>query len=70
MAQHVLAAGQVGGREAADLEDDEEAPQGRDHDGEESEEDVWGGQNGEAKQPEPQQQVDLNVGKQSIKTIN
>ena len=42
VAQHVLTAGQVGTGEAPDLDQDEEAPQGGDHDGEQSEEKVGG----------------------------
>ena len=61
MAQHVLTAGQVGGREAPDLEDDKEPSQGRNQDGEQSEEEVGGGQNCQSKHPEPQQQVNLDL---------
>ena len=61
MAQHVLTAGQVGAVEAADLDEDQEAPQGGNHDGEKSEEEVGEGQEGQSEQPEPQQQVDLEL---------
>ena len=61
VAQHVLTAGQVGGREAPDLEDDKEPSQGRNQDGEQSEEEVGGGQNCQSKHPEPQQQVNLDL---------
>ena len=60
MAQHVLTAGQVGVGEAPDLDEDQEAPQGRNRDGEQSEEEVGGGQNCQSKHPKPEQQVNLN----------
>ena len=59
MAQHVLTAGQVGGGEAPDLDEDQEAPQGRNQDGEQSEQEVREGEKCESKEPEPEQQVDL-----------
>ena len=66
MAQHVLAGRHVRGGEASDLDDDEEPSDGRDEDGDQSEEEVGGGKKGQSEHPEPEQQVNLPCDNYSV----
>ena len=66
VAQHVLAGGHIWGGEASDLDDDEEPSDGRDEDGDQSEEEVGGGQQGQSEHPEPEQQVNLPCDNYSV----
>ena len=57
--EDVLAGWHVRGGEAPDLDDDEEPPDGGHEDGDEPEEEVSEGDQGQPEHPEPEQQVDL-----------
>ena len=59
VAKDVLTAGHVGVSETSDLNDDEEPPDWRYKDGDQPEQEVGGGQQGQPEHPEPKQQVNL-----------